>query len=108
MARNIDPKQPVRGQEGRCLHCWNKRDQLARHIHFLQFGDEGSLGGHLSGQLGEKGELDGQIGAIIAWVHSLRQSYQGRVDDMGRPLPVWEAWLLAHGATEAMVNRFRR
>lgn len=91
----------------RCALCFDKRHQLARHVHFLQIGDESTLAGHLHEQYGDRAEENGQIGAIIAWVLSMRQTYGGKVDDDGRSLPVWEAWLLAQGAARWQVERFR-
>lgn len=91
-----------------CPHCFNKRNQFARHLHFLQLGDEVSIAGHLREQYGDRAETDGTISAILGWVSSIRQSYQGKVDTFGRPLPVWEAWALSHGATSAWIAHTRQ
>lgn len=87
-------KTPM-SRENRCDECFDRKNQARRHIHFLRFGNEGALGGHLHGQYGDAAELDGTIGAIIAWVRTIKSLYGGMVDENGVTLPAWQAWVLA-------------
>lgn len=78
----------------RCDACFDRKHQWRRHLHFLQFADEGALGGHLRGQYGEAAENDGTITSILGWGRSIQADYSDLVDEIGVRLPVWQAWLL--------------
>lgn len=82
----------------RCDDCFDRKNQLRRHLHFLKFADEGALGGHLRGQYGEAAEFDGTIGVILAWVRSIQANYSDFVDNDGARLPAWKAWVMTYHA----------
>jgi len=107
MARAITATNQPKSDAAKCFPCFDKDNQLRRHVHFLQFGDENALGGHLREQYGEYGEKSGQVSAIISWVLSMRQTYSGKVDGNADPLPTWKCWLMAHGMTTEQINQLR-
>lgn len=83
-----------------CRGC-ESPNQLVRALHLMKFPSDKSLAGHLHEQHGDDFEKSGGINAALVWLGAIRRLYGEGVDDDGTPLPLWKAYLKAHGKLPA-------